>query len=328
MKKIKLFVLIPLMFLCSCDIAITAPIQPEQTEPKSDTTISVPDSDSKIVTHNVRFLYKKGTSLTTATVIDGSDNYIKPDPTYSGYIFDCWCIDKELTTEFDFSTDISEDITLYAKYYIDYAALTNLITIETMKANITVFNTGISSMSTGSGIIFDEDSSNYYALTNNHVIYSANASASYAIEDYLGNRYPATVLAADPAYDLAVVKFRKSRTSLFVLEFENENPEISTQIVALGQPEGQTNAITYGTIEEYSTTALVANVNESNVKFETIQHSAYIRSGSSGGALLNTDLKIVGINYAERISNSGAHESSRSIPVLKVLEFLEINHLK
>lgn len=319
MKKRKLLILIPLMLLCSCEVAGSTPINNTIEDQNNQNVASI--------THNVKFSYKKGASLSTIAVIDGSDTYKKPDPTLEGYIFDCWCIDPELTTEFDFSTDITEDITLYARYFVDYASLTNKITIEAMRANITVINTSYTSRSTGSGIIFDEDSSHYYALTNNHVIYTTSITNVITIEDYLGNTYPATLLANDPAYDLAVVQFRKSRVTLNVLEFGDKNPEISSEIIALGQPEGQTNAITYGTIEEYSTTSLAANPLESNVTFDTIQHSAYIRSGSSGGALLNTDLKIVGINYAEKVTASGLHESSRSIPVIKVLEFLEINKL-
>lgn len=327
MRKKLFLLLIPLFFFtASCSLNVL--------QPEGDNNTDTPSKDDSKV-YTVTFVSNNGTEDISVAVAAGSDTYEKPEaPQKTGYIFDCWCMDEELTMEFDFSTDITESITLYARYYTDYAYLTNQITTDTIRANITVINSSYSgtffptlnSQSTGSGIIFDfkviGKKNYYFALTNNHVIYSTAANVKYTVEDYLGNTYTASLIAADAGYDLAIIAFEKS-IDLTVIEAVENNPKINSEIVSLGQPKGQSNAITYGTIQAYKAISLSeAHPEESNILFDTISHTSYIASGSSGGALLNTELKLVGINFAGATTANGVFVSGHAVPIEKVREFV------
>ena len=227
----------------------------------------------------------------------------------------------------------------------DYPTLINHISTEIIKANVTVIvryyvrSFGMKSLigeSSGSGIIFGKfegtSSSTYYVLSNNHVVYSAEMMSratyiEYIITDHSGNSYKANVLANDSNYDLAVLKFSSNEDNYVVLELDTTNPEKETNCISLGQPEGQSNTITLGKVLDYGTVNLSETAaSESNVKFDVIKHDAYINNGSSGGALIGYDFKIIGINYAgSKDPKTGNYISSYAIPIEKVIEFLKNN---
>jgi putative serine protease PepD len=107
---------------------------------------------------------------------------------------------------------------------------------------------------------------------------------------------------------------------LTTIGFANTNPKVDDVVVAIGQPKGQNNTVTIGKVLGYSKVHLTDTpIEESNVQFEVIVHDAPINHGSSGGMLISTSKKIVGINFAG--SESGEIQSL-SIPLEKVKEFL------
>ena len=143
------------------------------------------------------FVSNNGSNNQKQTVKKGATISKPSNPTKTNYIFSAWYIDKELTVEYDFSKPVTENLTLYAGYIVDYAKLTNLITTKMMKCNVTVYTksyntflgiTTSNSTSSGSGIIFYESSSYYYFITNNHVSVKKSGydKVSYTVEDYLG----------------------------------------------------------------------------------------------------------------------------------------------
>ena len=206
----------------------------------------------------------------------------------------------------------------------------NNITQRAMKATMQVRN----SCAFGSGVIYKQDAQYYYVITNNHVV-TACTSPSYSVKDYDGTLTNATLLAHNSEYDLAVLKFVKKDT-LVVLPFAAVNPEIYTRVFSLGYPAGQVNALTAGEVVNYSTIQLSnTDAEESDVKFNVINHSAVIKGGSSGGPLINADCEIVGINYAGSTSSDEVDAQTfpftlsdgSAIPVEKVKEFLALNNL-
>ncbi|MFA7157211.1 MAG: trypsin-like peptidase domain-containing protein [Bacilli bacterium] len=206
----------------------------------------------------------------------------------------------------------------------------NNITQRAMKATMQVRN----SCAFGSGVIYKEDAQYYYVITNNHVV-TACPSPSYSVKDYDGTLTNATLLAHNSEYDLAVLKFVK-KDKLVVLPFATVNPEIYTRVFSLGYPAGQVNALTAGEVANYSTIQLSnTDAEESDVKFNVINHSAIIKGGSSGGPLINADCEVVGINYAGSTASEEIDAENfpftlsdgSAIPIEKVKEFLELNSL-
>lgn len=268
-----------------------------------------------------------------------------PYPKADNSVFLGWYKDPELQNMIDLNTTILDssynNTKLYARWLIDYKKLINDISIKYIRANVkitatftvdSVFYEQKIGASQGSGIIFLEDNFSYYVLTNNHVvtfvdekkIKYTNISVHPKITDYRGQSYNAQLIASDPNYDLALIRFTKS-VDLEVLKLSKNDPKISQDVIAIGQPKGQNNSVTFGNIEKYKKATLAdAPSFVSDVKFDVAIHDAPIDRGSSGGALLDINYEIVGINYAgheDNFSTTNSHHSL-AIPISKVREFL------
>lgn len=281
---------------------------------------------------SVTFVPNNGTDPVTATVTGGARITRPQNPKKEGHLFDDWYVDEALTTPYDFSKEVTRDLTLYAGYYTDYAALTNTITADIVPATVTILATHTrsagfmqtaSTTSTGSGVLFHKDGSRYYLLTNYHVtsLRDGYTSVSYTIEDYCGEAIDATYVYGAAAYDLALLSF-ESDTEYPVLPLASQNPDLNTPVVCIGQPKGQDNAITYGTLLHTKE----VEVDGSGVAFPVFYHNAPLATGSSGGALLNLDFEIVGINFAVATDKEdGTFLYGLTIPLEKVQEFLALH---
>ncbi len=146
----------------------------------------------------------------------------------------------------------------------------------------------------GSGVIIGDDG---YIVTNNHVV--ANADE---ITVTLANKktYKAKVLGTDPAYDLAVIKIEA--TGLPYLIYGNSDEvKIGQWVLAIGYPLNLEATVTAGIVSAKAR-SLGLNKDKSgnpNTGVESfIQTDAAVNMGNSGGALINTDGKIIGINSA------------------------------
>lgn len=238
-------------------------------------------------------------------------------------------------TEFNFDHPLTEETYLYARYEPDYAALINKISTDTIKANVKIYTTsynsflGIPISSTtkqGSGIIFYKNDDNIYAvLTNAHVAHKENEydKVKYEIEDFKGTKYTAYLFssAIDISYDLAVLYFQGKETDLKAIDRAKIDPVIDENIIAIGQPEGQNNAITFGKVLRYTNVTL-NNSAFSKVQFQVIEHNSPSTNGSSGGAILNTSLQLVGLQFAGKKDYNGNFISGFGIPITKINEFL------
>ena len=350
-KKISILILLLMMvsILSSCSLINGLIIRTSSNPAASTTTQSVPSTTSgkpgstSVTSTSVTSALPSGNYYVTYEYNNGvketvtsTGNVNKPtNPTKNYAKFLYWCSDEELEHEFNFSKKIDSDTTLYAKYEVNYRDLTNAISTSVIKANVQInhtnqrspFSTGQKSI--GSGIIISENSSYYFVLTNNHVIYpEGNASieySTYTVEDCYGQTYEnVTCLYRDVNYDLAILGVKKQSFSKLPTKVALANDiYVNEEIIALGEPHGQSNTITYGNVKEwYPFKADIETKTQSNVNFDVISHTAKIESGSSGGALLDTNFNLVGINFASGSSKSGV-EYSYAIPIYKVREFLK-----
>ena len=99
--------------------------------------------------------------------------------------------------------------------------------------------------------------------------------------------------------DLAIIVFGKRDTNLTVLELVDGEIEVGNNIIVIGNPLGERNVVSIGNVVKYNKTRTTDRYGEVKTNdFLSIVHSAETNSGSSGGMLLNYDLKVVGINYA------------------------------
>lgn len=167
----------------------------------------------------------------------------------------------------------------------------------------------------GSGIIISNDG---YILTNNHIINSSDSSVYYEVSKatkvyvYLYNDetpYEATIVGTDEETDLAVIKIEKA--DLTPAELGDSNSvKIGEFAMAIGNPLGMQSSVTSGIVS-----AVNRNVtSEDGTTYNLIQTDAAINSGNSGGALINAEGKVIGINTL-KLSGSGIEGMGFAIPI-------------
>ena len=148
---------------------------------------------------------------------------------------------------------------------------------------------------TGSGVIISADG---YIVTNNHVVDGAD-ELTVTLAD--NREFSARVIGSDKTTDLALIKI-DGRNLPAIAIANSDNVKVGEWVLAIGNPLGLNNTVTAGIISAKART-LGANSVES-----FIQTDAAINAGNSGGALVNTNGQLVGINamlYSQTGSYSG-----------------------
>ena len=134
----------------------------------------------------------------------------------------------------------------------------------------------------GSGTIITSDG---YIVTNYHVI---RDSGSLAVVTYNKNIYHAEFIGAETKNDVAVIKINV--TGLNNLNFGNsDNAKIGEKVIALGNPAGLGFSVTEGIISQKDRVLFSGTA-------PLLQTDVPVNPGNSGGPLLNTNGKVIGIN--------------------------------
>ena len=167
----------------------------------------------------------------------------------------------------------------------------------------------------GSGIIISEDG---YILTNNHIVSTSSEESYYEVSEatkvtvtLFGDEteYEAKIIGTDEQTDLAVIKIDK--TGLTKAEFaDSDNIKVGEFAMAVGNPLGLESTITCGVIS-----AVNREVTDSDGKTYTlIQTDAAINAGNSGGALVNSQGQVIGINTL-KLEGDGIEGMGFAIPI-------------
>jgi S1-C subfamily serine protease len=186
----------------------------------------------------------------------------------------------------------------------DFVAVTRTVTDAVV--NITAYSNDGRSISNGSGVIYSRDG---YIITNHHVV-----EDGYRYEVTLSDkrRLPARLLGSDPTTDLALIKINEY--GLHPIRLGNSDEvEVGEWVLAIGNPFNLTSTVTAGIV---SAKGRNLNIIDDSYSIESfIQTDAVVNPGNSGGALVNTQGALVGINTAI-LSESGRYEGySFAIPV-------------
>ena len=158
----------------------------------------------------------------------------------------------------------------------------------------------------GSGVIISDDG---YIATNNHVVQDAKE-----IEVTLNDKrtFKAKIVGNDPSTDLALIKIEAEKLP-FLIYGNSDEVKVGEWVLAVGNPFNLTSTVTAGIV---SAKARDINILGSNSAIESfIQTDAVINRGNSGGALVDINGELVGINAAIA-SQTGYYEGySFAIPV-------------
>lgn len=163
----------------------------------------------------------------------------------------------------------------------------------------------------GSGVIISEDG---FIVTNNHVIDKADE-----ITVTLNNRktYTAKLIGSDPSYDLAVIKI-EAKALPFLLYGNSDEVKIGQWVLAIGYPLNLETTVTAGIVSAKAR-SLGLNKdktgNPGGAVESFIQTDAAVNMGNSGGALVNTEGRLIGINSAIASPTGYYSGYSYAIPV-------------
>ncbi|MFB6839603.1 S1C family serine protease [Streptomyces sp. NPDC056361] len=193
--------------------------------------------------------------------------------------------------------------------------------------------------STGSGVIITSDGE---IVTNNHVISGASA-VSVQLSD--GKTYEATVVGTDPDKDLALIKLNGASGLKTATLGDSSKIKVGEEVVAIGSPEGLTGTVTSGIVSALDRDVTVAkddggqdqqqggqqydprqgwpfefggqqfngDTGSSKTTYKAIQTDASLNPGNSGGALINMNGEIIGINSAMYSPSSSSGSTAGSV---------------
>ena len=172
------------------------------------------------------------------------------------------------------------------------------ITVE-FSVNSIFYNSSGTAKASGSGIIISEDG---YILTNNHIVSSTSESNNAFYEVGKANKvtvklynddteYEAQIIGTDSQTDLAVIKIDK--TGLTPAELgDSDSVQVGEFAMAIGNPLGLDNSVTAGIVSAVNREVTDSDGN----KYLAIQTDAAINAGNSGGALVNSQGQVIGVN--------------------------------
>ena len=169
-----------------------------------------------------------------------------------------------------------------------------------MKSVVTLSVRGSQEAGTGSGIVLRADG---YILTNEHVTAVADGGGSITVAFSDGRTATATLVGADKATDLAVVKV--NLTGLTAATFADSDAlKVGQTVVAVGSPLGLNGTVTEGIVSALHRPTSGASDNSAVI--DAIQTDAAINPGNSGGALVDLAGRVVGINQSIATAGSGS----------------------
>ena len=159
----------------------------------------------------------------------------------------------------------------------------------------------------GSGVIISDDG---YIVTNNHVIQSAE-NIEVVLDDK--RTFEAELIGADPNTDLALLKVKAKNLPIISMG-SSENVKLGQWVLAVGNPFNLTSTVTAGIVSAKGRN--IGILGGSRYRIESfIQTDAALNRGNSGGALVDTDGRLIGITAAI-VSATGEYSgNSFAIPV-------------
>lgn len=198
--------------------------------------------------------------------------------------------------------------------YAANKALPSIVGIS-ISYNISYFGRTQTAEATGSGVIISSDG---YILTNNHVVSSSDSSYYYEVSSATkvtvslygsDETYEATIVGTDEQTDLAIIKIDAEGLTPAELG-DSSSVQVGEFVLAIGSPLGLDTSVTAGIIS-----ALERDITtDDGTTYHVLQTDCAINSGNSGGALVNSQGQVIGINTL-KLSGTGIEGVGFAIPI-------------
>lgn len=164
-------------------------------------------------------------------------------------------------------------------------------------------------MASGSGVIISDDG---YIVTNNHVVDGAD-EITVTLSNTL-KTYKAKVIGTDAGTDLALIKIEGEHLP-YVLYGNSDDVQVGQWVLAIGYPLNLETTVTAGIVSAKARSIGINRAGRNSAIESFIQTDAAVNQGNSGGALINTNGELVGINSAIASPTGSYAGYSYAIPV-------------
>ncbi len=162
--------------------------------------------------------------------------------------------------------------------------------------------------SLGSGVIVSADG---YVLTANHVVQGSDPNGVKVQVTSTGKEYNARIIGTDPPTDVAVLKIDAKDLPAVTIA-DSDKLEVGDVVLAIGQPFGLAHTVTMGIV---SAVGRNLGIYGEGGYEDFIQTDAAINEGNSGGALIDAEGRLVGINTAKLSPSGGNAGIGFAVPV-------------
>lgn len=163
------------------------------------------------------------------------------------------------------------------------------------------------SLAQGSGFFISPDG---LVVTNNHVVEDAE-DITVTMEN--GDKYPATLVGADPRTDVALIKVKADGKTFPHVEFSTKDPRVGDWVLAVGNPFGLGGTVTAGIISAH-------NRDIGSGPYDYLQIDAAVNRGNSGGPSFDLDGNVIGVNTAIFSPSGGNVGIAFAVPAALVKE--------
>ncbi|AWB46679.1 serine protease [Paenibacillus sp. CAA11] len=173
----------------------------------------------------------------------------------------------------------------------------------------------------GSGVVIKKEKGKAYVVTNNHVIADAD---NLEVVTVSGSSIKAKVVGKDPVSDIALLEIEDKGIDTVAEIGDSKKLRWGETVIAVGNPLGLSDTLTSGIIS-YTNRIIPVSINQDGVydwEQEVIQTDAAINEGNSGGALVDLDGQVIGINTM-KISDMGVEGIGFAIPVNEVMKTVD-----
>nr|WP_245252451.1 trypsin-like peptidase domain-containing protein [Paenibacillus sediminis] len=173
----------------------------------------------------------------------------------------------------------------------------------------------------GSGVIFKKENGKAFVITNDHVIDGAQELEVVTVD---GKSIVANVVGKDQVTDLAVLEMDGDDIKAVADMGDSDDLRVGETVVAIGNPLGLGDTLTSG-IVSYTNRVVPVSLNQDGVydwEQEVIQTDAAINEGNSGGALVDLNGHVIGINTM-KIADSGVEGIGFAIPSNRVMKTVD-----
>ncbi|MGA3109687.1 MAG: trypsin-like peptidase domain-containing protein [Candidatus Bathyarchaeia archaeon] len=178
-----------------------------------------------------------------------------------------------------------------------------VVTIQGVVQDLTLstYPNGTLSPVLGTGFVINYGGS-YYIVTNYHVIQGLLYST---VTFSNGDSFPAKVLGSDAYSDIAVVSVNATPSEFHPLQLgSSAGLKVGETVVAIGNPYGLSNTVTVGVVSQVGR-ALQTDTLGGFAIPDTVQFSAAVNPGNSGGPVIAPDDTVVGITSASVTNSEG-----------------------